>query len=59
MGHNFSFILMFLAWNSGIVPQPGTSIDIPIETTIILNSTNISNSSYSGLNIPDTGEINY
>ena len=45
------------AWDNNIIPQPGTMINIPKDTTIILNSTNISSNYYSGLTIPESGKV--
>ena len=45
------------AWDNGVVPAPGYNINVPLDTTIIMTSTNISSGYYTELNIPDTGKV--
>jgi hypothetical protein len=45
------------AWNNNVVPAPGYDISVPIETTIIMTSENISSEYYNELYIPDTSKV--
>tara|TARA_R110002012_G_scaffold278402_1_gene466038 strand:+ start:8830 stop:11292 length:2463 start_codon:yes stop_codon:yes gene_type:complete len=45
------------AWNNNIVPAPGYNINLPLETTIIMTSSNISSNYYNELNIPETSKV--
>ena len=45
------------AWDNNVIPSPGYNINIPLETTIIMTSSNISSDYYNELNIPDTSKV--